>query len=205
VLPLLVAVLVPVASGCSRAVAGAARPAPPTVPVAAGAPTRGETAPPAASVTGSAVAVSAPARRASAVELQSDVLPDECLLDADELRALLGRAVLAPEQMVVARDDGSRSSSCYANAAEGYPTPLAAINVYRVRSGTPAEFVRAAAQGGRSLGGVGEAGALLDTAAGPTLQVAGRAYVVTVVVLGRGPDDDAWRAAGTAALARLPG
>jgi hypothetical protein len=197
----LVAVLVPVGAGCSRTVEGTARAA----PVAAGAPAPGQTAPPAAAATGSAVAVSAPTRRTAAVELQSDVLPDECLLDAEELRALLGRAVRAPEQTVVDRDDGSRSSSCYANAAEGYPTPLAAINVYRVRSGTPAEFVRAAAPAGRALGGVGEAAALLDTAAGPTLQVAGRAHLVTVVVLGRGPDDDAWRAAGTAALARLPG
>ncbi len=129
------------------------------------------------------------------------MLADECLLDAAQLGALLGRPVRV-EQSVVRRDDGTRSTSCYAGAVEGKPAPLAAINVYRVRSGTPSEFVRAA--GGRALGGAGEAATLLETAAGPTLQVAGPAFLVTLVVQGRSPPDEAWRAAARAALARLP-
>jgi hypothetical protein len=52
---------------------------------------------------------------------------------------------------------------------------------------------------------VGRAAVVLDTAAGPTLQVAGGRFLVTVVVQGREPDDAAWRAAARAALARLPG
>jgi hypothetical protein len=136
--------------------------------------------------------------------LEPDVLPDECLLDAPQLAALLGRPVRPPEQSVVRRDDGSRSSSCYVAPSEGAPTPLAAINVYRVRAGTPRDFVRAAAAGGRALTGAGEAAAVLDTAVGPTLQVAGARFLVTLVVQGREPRDDAWRAAARAALARLP-
>jgi hypothetical protein len=46
---------------------------------------------------------------------------------------------------------------------------------------------------------------VLDTAAGPTLQVASARFLVTVVVQGREPDDAAWRGAARAALARLPG
>ena len=87
-------------------------------------------------------------------------------------------------------------------ALDGPPTPLAALNVYRVRSGTPAEFVRAG--GGRALQGAGEAATLLETAGGPTMQVAGRSFLVTLVVQGRSPPDAAWRAAARAALARLP-
>jgi hypothetical protein len=132
------------------------------------------------------------------------VLADECLLDAAQLTALLGRPVRAPEQSVVRRDDGSHSASCYAAPVQG-SGPLAAVNVYRVRVGTPAAFVRAAAAGGRALAGAGTAAAVLDTAAGPTLQVAGRRFLVTVAVAGHEPDDAAWRRAARAALARLPG
>jgi hypothetical protein len=130
------------------------------------------------------------------------VLADECLLDTAQLGALLGRPAQA-EQSVVQRADGTRSASCYAAAVDGPRAPSAAINVYRVRSGTPAEFVQVA--GGRALAGVGEAATLLETAAGPTLQVAGPAYLVTLVVQGRSPPDDAWRDAARAALGRLPG
>jgi hypothetical protein len=62
--------------------------------------------------------------------------------------------------------------------------------------------VRAA--GGRPLASTGEAATLLETAAGPTLQVAGPALLVTLVVHGRSPPDDAWRSAARAVLARLP-
>ena len=130
------------------------------------------------------------------------MLADECLLDTAQLGALLGRPAQA-EQSVVQRADGTRSASCYAAAVDGPRAPSAAINVYRVRSGTPAEFVQVA--GGRALAGVGEAATLLETAAGPTLQVAGPAYLVTLVVQGRSPPDDAWRDAARAALGRLPG
>jgi hypothetical protein len=137
-----------------------------------------------------------------ALTLQADVLADECLLDAGQVSALLGRPARA-EQSVVQRADGTRSAGCYAAAVDGPRAPSAAINVYRVQSGTPAEFVQAA--GGRALAGVGEAATLLETGAGPTLQVAGPAHLVTLVVQGRSPPDGAWRAAARAALARLPG
>jgi hypothetical protein len=143
----------------------------------------------------------ASATRARSSTLESDVLADECLLDAAGFGALLDRPVRA-EQSVVRRGDGTRSTSCYATAVDGPRAPLAAINVYRVRSGTPAEFVRAA--GGRPLGGAGEAATLLETAVGPTLQVAAPAFLVTVLVQGRSPPDETWRAAARAALARLP-
>ena len=112
-----------------------------------------------------------------------------------------GRPVRA-EQSVVRRSDGTHSSSCYATAVDGPRTPLAAINVYRVRSGAPADVVDAA--GGRRLDGAGEAATLLETAVGPTLQVAGPAFLVTLVVQGRSPPDDTWRTAARSALARLP-
>ena len=87
-------------------------------------------------------------------------------------------------------------------ATAPFNTLQAAINVYRVRAGTPAEAVRAA--GGRALPGLGEAATLLETAAGPTLQVASPRFLVTLLVQGRSPPDDAWRVAARAALARLP-
>ena len=172
-------------SGCSRTVAGAPSAVPGTPPA----------------VPASAGNASSATARARAPTLQSDVLADECLLDAGQFGALLGRRVRA-EQSVVRRADGTRSTSCYAGALDGPPTPLAALNVYRVRSGTPAEFVRAG--GGRALQGAGEAATLLETAGGPTMQVAGRSFLVTLVVQGRSPPDEAWRAAARAALARLP-
>lgn len=192
VLVLLLGILVAVGgAGCTRAVPGTpAVAAPHAFPVTP--------APATGSVT--AGSTSAPTRAAA---LEPDVLTDECLLDAAQFGALLGRSVRPPEQSTVHRDDGSRGSSCYVTPAAG-PTPLAALNVYRVRAGTPAEFVRAAAAGGRALTGLGEAAAVLDTAAGPTLQAAGVRYLVTIVVQGRDPGDDAWRAAGRTALARLP-
>lgn len=138
--------------------------------------------------------------------LDADVLPNECLLTADQFAALVGRPVREPQQRSVQRTDGSVGNACYAEAREGPPTPLAAINVYTVRSGTPADFVRAAPPGGRKyLAGLGEAAAVIDTAIGPTLQLAGPRHLVTIVALENAPSDEAWRAAGEAALARLPG
>lgn len=171
--------------GCARVVSGTATTAP-----------EPEAAAP------SATATSSPAPRSGLV---ADVLPDECLLDALGFTGLLGVPVLPPEQQDVPRDDGSPSSSCFASSARGYPEPLAAINVYEVRTGTPAEFVRSGPpEGRRELTGAGEAAVLVDTAPGVTLQLAGPRHVVTIAVLDGAPTDDAWRAAATAALAALP-
>ena len=131
--------------------------------------------------------------------LVTDPIPDECLLNASEFGALVGGAVRPPEEATVDRGDGSRGSSCVVTAGSD---PIAMINVYRVRTGTPADYVRAG--GRRLLAGVGEAAAVIDTAAGPTLQLASPTYLVTILVSGRRPGDDAWRAAATAALSRLP-
>jgi len=178
--------LLMVMSACSRAVAGTPSAAP------------GPTAFPSSSTGAGTPATTA---RARAPALETDVLTDECLLDTAQLGALLGRPVRA-ENAAVRRADGARSISCYAGAADGPREPLAAINVYRVRAGTPAEAVHAA--GGRALPGLGEAATLLETAAGPTLQVASPRFLVTLMVHGRSPPEDAWRAAARAALARLP-
>ena len=199
---LVVALGLLVVPACSRAVPGSpsavppgdavGRPSPPAVP----SPSSPSSSPPGATI---GAAPSTP--RAHAPALVSDVLADECLLDGAQFRLLLGRAVRA-EQSVVRRTDGTQSTSCYATAVDDPGTPVAAINVYRVRSGTPAEFVGAAR--GRPLVGTGEAAVLLETAAGPTLQVAGPAFLVTLVVQGRSPPDESWRAAARSALARLP-
>ena len=77
--------------------------------------------------------------------------------------------------------------------------------MYRVRTGTPADFVRAAPPGGHELPGVGDAAVVLDTATGPTLQLAGHGHLVTILVLDRAPTEAAWRAAATAALTPLGG
>lgn len=205
---LLALVLAAAVAGCTRVVAGTAAVAPPhAFPITAAAPPPAGPVPPAAGAVrpggpspGGSAATVAPAT------LEPDVVADECLLDGAELTALLGRPVGPPRQSVTTRDDGSRSSSCYAAPGDPGapdPGPAAAINVYRVRTGTPAAFVRAAATGGRAFPGVGEAAAVLGAADGGTLQVAGRRYLVTVAVQGARPDDAAWRAAGTAALTRL--
>jgi hypothetical protein len=207
-------VLAAAAAGCSRVVAGVPTAAPLPGPVGTAVepvpapvePTAGPAPPtraPAGSGTPTATAVPGPRAGPARAALEPDVLADECLLDPDQLAALLGRRVRPPEQSVVRRDDGSRSTSCFVTAA-AEATPLAAINVYRVRADTPAAFVRAAAAGGRALTGAGGPAAVLETVAGPTLQVAGARYVVTIAVQDRAPDDAAWRKAARAALARLP-
>lgn len=198
-LPLLTVLLAALAAGCTRSVAGVPSAAPPPTFPSTAAATPGP-----ASVEAPGGSPGATPTPAGPSRLEPDVLPDECLLDATQFAALLGRPVRAPAQSVVRRSDGSRSSSCYVGPARGDPAPLAAINVYRVRTGTPAQFVSARAPGGRRLVGIGEAAAVLDTVAGPTLQVASPRFVVTVAVLGREPGDAAWRAAARAALARLP-
>jgi hypothetical protein len=183
-----VIVLAAAVPGCAEVVPGVALPTPSTGAEAAApaSPTASPGAP--------------PGPRSG---LDADPIADECLLDAAEFGALVGTAVRPPAQDSVPRRDGSAGFSCVATAGTD---PVAMINVYRVRSGTPAGYVRAGGPGGhRDLPGVGDAAAVFDTEAGPTLQVAGRAYLVTILVAGREPSDDAWRTAATAALSRLPG
>ena len=203
-LPLLLALLA-ATTGCTRAVAGAPSAAAPHAFSVTATPTPGSaTAGDTDGGPDGGARDPTPTAPAGPSLLEPDVLPDECLLDAARFAALLGRRVRDPAQSVVRRADGSRSSSCYVGAAGDDPAPLAAINVYRVRLGTPAQFVRKAS-GGRTLSGVGEAAVVLDTVAGPTLQVASPRFVVTVAVQGREPADAAWRAAARHALARLTG
>jgi len=178
---LAVAVLAPAAAGCTTVVPGSAAAAPP------------------AGVAGPTPPEEPPAPRSG---LDADVLPDECLLNAAEFGDLVGVPVQPPEQGTVEREDGSRSASCVATAGS---EPVAMINVYAVRSGTPSDYVRAGGSAGRrELAGVGEAAVVIDTATGPTLQLASARYLVTILVSGREPPDDAWRAAAEAALSRLP-
>jgi hypothetical protein len=134
--------------------------------------------------------------------LDADVLADECLLTAAEFGELVDLQVRPPEQSTVDRSDGSRSAGCVVAAESG---PVALVNVYGVRTGTPADYVRAAdAAGRRDLPGVGAGAAVIGTAAGPTLQLAGERYLITILVSGSVPSDEEWRAAAEAALSRLP-
>ena len=134
--------------------------------------------------------------------LEADVLPDECLLTADEFAELVDVPVQPPDQGTIERGDGSRSGGCVVNAGA---EPVALLNVYMVRAGTPADYVRAAGTAGRrELPGVGVGAAVIGTAAGPTLQLASERYLVTILVSGRTPSDEEWRAAAEAALASLP-
>jgi hypothetical protein len=174
-----------VATGCTTVVPGSATAAPPP-----GAPAPGTPGPPAA-----------PSGPRSG--LDADVLPDECLLDASEFGDLVGLAVQPPEQGTVERQDGSVSAGCVATVGSD---PVAMINVYAVRAGTPADYVRAGGGAGRrELPELGEAAVVVDTATGPTLQLASPEYLVTILVSARAPSDEAWRAAAQAALSRLPG
>lgn len=134
--------------------------------------------------------------------LDADPIADECLLNASEFGALVDGPVRPPEQGTIRRSDGSHSSSCVATAGRD---PLALINVYAVRTGTPADYVRAGGSAGRrEIADVGEAAVVVDTQTGPTLQLASPRYLVTILVSGREPSDEAWRTAALAALSRLP-
>jgi hypothetical protein len=135
--------------------------------------------------------------------LVADVLPDECLLTAAEFGELVDLPVEPPTQGTVDRGDGSRSAACVVAAGA---EPVALVNVYGVREGAPADYVRAAsAAGRRELPGLGAGASVIGTAAGPTLQLAGERYLVTILVSGGVPSDEEWRAAAEAALSRLPG
>ena len=135
--------------------------------------------------------------------LVADVLSDECLLTAAESGELVDVPVGPPAQGTVDRGDGSRGAACVVTAGS---EPVALVNVYAVRSGSPSDYVRAAGVGGRrELPGVGAGAAVIGTAAGPTLQLAGERYLVTILVSGSVPSDEEWRAAAEAALSRIPG
>jgi hypothetical protein len=134
--------------------------------------------------------------------LDAEVLADECLLTAAELGELVDLPVQPPQQGTVDRGDGSRSAGCVVTTESG---PVALVNVYEVRTGTPADYVRAAgAAGRRELPGVGAGAAVIGTAAGPTLQLASERYLVTILVSGGVPTDNEWRAAAEVALSHLP-
>ncbi|MDN5914591.1 MAG: hypothetical protein L0I76_05705 [Pseudonocardia sp.] len=134
--------------------------------------------------------------------LTSDVVPDECLLDAKGFGALLGTSVPAPANHEVTRPGGATTRSCFATASSGSPAATAAVNVYRVNAGAPLAFLRAAT-GSRPLPGIGDGAVLVDTVGGPTLQIATPRLLVTIAAADRSPSDDAWRAAGRAAVATL--
>jgi hypothetical protein len=134
--------------------------------------------------------------------LVADVLTDECLLTAAEFGELVDLPVEPPIQGTVDRGDGSRGAACVVAAGA---EPVALVNVYGVREGAPADYVRAAgAAGRRELPGLGAGASVIGTAAGPTLQLASDRYLVTILVSGSVPSDEEWRAAAEAALARLP-
>jgi hypothetical protein len=175
--------LVVVLAGCTETVPG--------TPVAAPSePTVAEQQPPAPPAT-------------SRAGLEADVIADECLLNADEFGSLVGEPVKPPAQGTVKRPDGSTGSSCVATAGTD---PVAMINVYKVKAGSPADYVRAPGAAGRhELPELGEAAVVVDTQAGPTLQLATTDFLVTILVAGRAPPDEAWHAAAVAVLTRLPG
>ena len=178
---MVLAVVALAATGCTVAVPGS-----------------GVATPPGVEATQAPVPATPPGPRSG---LDVDPLPDECLLNAAEFGDLVGATVRPPVQGSVQRDDGSRSTACVAvDGAE----PIAMINVYTVRAGTPADYVRAGPAGRRDLQDVGDAAAVIDTATGPTMQLASPRYLVTILVAGRVPSDDAWRSAAVAALSRLP-
>jgi hypothetical protein len=136
------------------------------------------------------------------VGLDPDVVADECLLTTAEAGELVDLAVEPPQQSSVDRGDGSQGAACVVTSdAE----PVALVNVYAVRSGTPGDYVRATgAAARRELPGVGAGATVIGTAAGPALQLAGGTYLVTILVSGSVPTDEEWRAAAGAALTRLP-
>lgn len=134
--------------------------------------------------------------------LVPDVIADECLLTATELTALLGVSV-QPAQVTTAPNDAIKVPSCVATPTAGPAMPAGVVNVYAIRGSTPAEYVRS--RGGRDLAGVGEAARVVRTGSATVLRVARGSFLITISALRGSPNDDVWRAAGNAALGRLPG
>ena len=135
-----------------------------------------------------------------AVELVADPVEDECVLTAPEVQGLIEAPVERTVMTSVPGADGRPLPGCVAVEGENQ---LVLMNVYRVSGGSPADAVRRPQDGARPLDGVGEAAALVPARVGPTLQVAGQRFLVTIEVAFRNPSDDAWRAAGAAALDRV--
>lgn len=140
-----------------------------------------------------------PAVPAAPAPLTSDVVADECLLDRAALTGLLGGAPVAPAtNAVVTRTDGTRTRACFA-LADGVTV---SVNVYTTNRGTPAGYVAGARHGSTVTGlPAGTSATVLDTVAGPALQLATARHLVTVAVAGRTPSRDQWRAAAVAAAA----
>ena len=155
---------------------------------------------PTASVLGQRAKDQEPAPEGPAVELVADPTEDECVLTASEVQALVGAPVERTTMTSIPGVDERPNRGCVAVEGENQ---LVLMNVYRVRSGTPADAVRGPADGRRPLDGVGEAAAIVAGRVGPSLQAAGQRHLVTLAVAYVDPSDDAWRAAGRAALARL--
>ena len=198
-----VAATLPVALvGCTAVIPGEGSAAPPTVPPETSFPAEPPTTTPPARPPTTSPTAPPPPPAGPRAGLDTDAIRNECLLNASEFGALVGGPVRPPEQGTIDRGDGTRSSSCVATTGHD---PVAMINVYTVRAGTPADYVRAGGTDGRrALAGVGEAAVVIDTEAGPTLQLASARHLVTILVSGRTPSDEAWREAALAALARLP-
>ncbi|MBP2367346.1 hypothetical protein [Pseudonocardia parietis] len=133
--------------------------------------------------------------------LTADVVADECLLDADTLAGLLDATpAVAAANAGTERPDGSRSRACFAVGGSS----TVSVNVYTTNRVTPDRYVRDAA-GARAVTGTGEGttAALLDTVAGPTLQLGTARHLVTIAVAGRAPSDEQWRTAARTAVAAL--
>ncbi|BBG02874.1 hypothetical protein C8E95_1220 [Pseudonocardia autotrophica] len=138
-----------------------------------------------------------------AAPLTADVLDDECLLGPDALAGLLGAEPAVPAAGAqVARPDGTRTRACFAVGGSA----TAAVNVYTTNRGTPADHIRSTG-GARGIGGTGDGivAVLLETVAGPTVQIGTERYLVTIAVAGRNPSDDQWRIAVRDAVSALPG
>jgi hypothetical protein len=133
------------------------------------------------------------------VGLVPDPVTDECVLTAAEVQALIGQPVDRTAMTSLPSTDGKSVRGCVAFRGENQ---LVLMNVYGTRDGTPADAVRNGSGTRRALDGVGEAAAVVDSKVGPTLQVAGKKFLVTIEAGFLTPSDDAWRAAGRAAVDR---
>ncbi|WP_214404309.1 hypothetical protein [Pseudonocardia lacus] len=137
--------------------------------------------------------------QAPSFALVADPVADECVLSAPEAEALIRLPVERTAMTSIPGPDEVPAPGCVAFQGENQQVLM---NVYEVRSGTPADAVRAR-DGLRAIDGVGEAAGVVMARTGPTLYVAGNRFLVTIAVAFREPSDDAWRAAGRAALDRV--
>jgi hypothetical protein len=135
------------------------------------------------------------------VALVADPVPDECVLTAAEVQALVGQPVDRTAMTPIPASDEKSVRGCVAFRGENQ---ILLMNVYRVRGGTPADAVRSADGADRRfLDGVGEAAVIVPARTGPALQVAGKRYLVTLEAGYLNPTDEAWRVAGRTAIDRV--